>query len=295
MSSDASGAALAAILDALTLVQRQIDSVDRSNRRIEAAQKDILSRLDTIDAGQAGVTDLVPVLEMILARSIEDRDLTHAQFVTTATVAAFAHAAARGIPTPLPVDVADDPLLERFALAQPADMIANDRALVEWRKAAGSVGTAELHALLAQQTRPSPTDISETRVLRYQLAAITRREIESRGGPLPAAAATTVVQDQSANARRARSEALARLWRAGESAALFAEPELAGALDLFAAAERSAGTISEEKLAAELATLHGDLAERLEAGEHPSPADARSPGTGDRSDVVQRDHRNADR
>ena len=248
MSTDVTGAALAAILDALTLVQGQLDSIDRSTRRIEAAQKDLLSRLDTIDAGQAAVTDLVPVLEMILARSIEDRDLTRAQFMTTATIAAFAHAAAAGSPAPLPVDVADDPLLERFVLAQPADLIANGRAFVEWRRAAASAETAELVALFAQQSRPSPTDTAETRVLRYQLAAITRREIEGRGQLPPTAPVTTVARDRSASARRAKSEDLARLWRAGESAALFAEPELAGALDLFAAAERSAGTISEEKL-----------------------------------------------
>ena len=289
MSTDTTGAALAAVLDALTIVQGQLESVARSNTRIEAAQKDILGRLDTLDVGQAGVTDLVPVLEVILARLIEDRDLTHAQFITTATIAAFAHAAAKGNPAPLPVEVADDPLLQRFALAQPADLITNDRALVEWRRVAGGADTAELAALLAQQSQPSSTDTAETRVLRYQLAAITRQEIEGRGVTLPAVRATaTTAQDLSVSAQKARSADLAQLWRAGESAALFAEPELAGALDLFARAERLEGTINEEKLAAELTDLHRALAERLEAGDRPSLTDARSDGEVDRVSEIRR-------
>jgi hypothetical protein len=282
MSADATGAALAAVLDALTLVQGQLDTVVRGNARIEASQKDILTRLDTIDAGQAAVTNLVPVLEMILARSIEDRELTRAQLSTVAAIAGFAHAAASGNPTPLPVDIADDALLERFALLQPADRQSNDRALVEWRKAASSAGSSELLELLARQYQPSPTDTPETRVLRYRLAAISRAEIEGRGVTLPEPPASTFAPDRSALAAYARSEELADVWRAGESAALFADPELAGPLDLFARAERGGEGVAEDQLAIELAGIHRALGDRLAAGERPSAGDGRSGGALDR-------------
>lgn len=280
MSTDASAAALAAILDALTLVQGQLDTVARGNARVEAAQKDILSRLDTIDAGQAAVTDLVPVLETILARSIEDRELTRSQFATVAEIAAFAHAAANGNPAPLPVHVADDRLLERFALAQPVDRRSADRALVEWQKAARNAGSDDLLTLLARQYQPSPTDTPETRVLRYKFAAITRDEIKGRGVTPPTPPALTVANDRSSFARNARSEDLARLWRAGESTALFAEPELAGALDLFAEAERGGGG-DEDRLSVNLATLHRALGDRFAAGERPSIVEAHPKASGD--------------
>jgi hypothetical protein len=273
MSTGANAAALAAVLDALTRVQGQLDTVAKGNARIEAAQNDIMGRLDTIDASQAGVTDLVPVLEAILTRSIEDRDLAAAQFATVAGIAAFAHAAASGNPASLPVDVADDPMLERFALTQPADRVAQDRALVDWHEAARSARSAELQALLARQYQPSPTDTPETRVLRYKLAAITRAEIEGRGAIPPTPPASTVAKDRSGPAQDAWSEHLARLWRAGESIALFAEPELAGSLDLFANAERGGGG-DEDRLSADLAILHRTLGDRLASGERPSIADA---------------------
>lgn len=282
MNTDATGAVLAAVLDALTLVQGQLDTVVRGNARIEASQKDILTRLDTIDAGQAAVTDLVPVLEMILARSIEDRELTRAQLSTVAAVAGFAHAAASGNPTPLPVDIADDALLERFTLLQPADRQSNARALVEWQKAASSTGSSELLALLARQYQPSPTDTPETRVLRYRLAAISRAEIEGRGATLPEPPASTIARDRSALAVHARSAELAAVWRAGESAALFADPELAGPLDLFARAEQGGEGVAEDQLAVALAGLHRALGDRLAAGERPSSADGRSGVAADR-------------
>jgi hypothetical protein len=282
MNTDATGAVLAAVLDALTLVQGQLDTVVRGNARIEASQKDILTRLDTIDAGQAAVTDLVPVLEMILARSIEDRELTRAQLSTVAAIAGFAHAAASGNPAPLPVDVADDPLLERFAFAQPADDRSNERALVEWRKAAANAGTNALLALLARQYQPSPTDTPDTRVLRYRLAAISRAEIEGRGATAPPPPASTVSRDRSAYAADGRSAELAGLWRAGESTALFADPELAGSLDLFARAERSGEGSSDDQLATELAELHRALGDRLAAGERPSAEEGRAQINGDR-------------
>ena len=269
MSSDATDAALAAVLDALTLVQGQLDTIARGHARIEAVQKDMLARLDTIDAGQVAVTELVPVLEMILARSIEDRELTRTQLAVVAAVAGFAHAAASGSAASLPVEVADDPLLERFAMVQPPDRTSKDRALVDWRRATSAAGTAELVGILASQYRPSPSDTAQTRVLRYRLAAITRSEIEGRVVVPPPPPLTIFSQGSTLQERLTKSEQLAHLWRAGESAALYAEPELAGALDLFAEAERQAERRSGKQLSAELAHLHRDLGDRVAAGERP--------------------------
>lgn len=271
MTTEGNDVLMAAVLDALTMVQGQLDTIAKSNSRIEATQKEILHRLDTIDAGQAGVTDLAPVLETILGRLIEDRDLNRAGFARTAEVSAFAYAAAMGNRMPLPVEVADDPLLERYALHQPADHVTDSRALIEWRRAIKEAGTPELVDLLGRQYAPSPTDTPETRVLRYQLAALTRSEIEGRGGTVPALPVSTTAEDRSSLARRARSEDLAQLWRDGPSPALFAEAELAPTLDLFAQAESvREGAVSEAQLTAELAELHGELGDRIEAGERPS-------------------------
>lgn len=289
MSDDRTATALAAILDALTLVQGQLDTVTQGNARIETVQKDILARLDTIDAGQAAVTDLVPVLETILARSIEDRELTRTQLGTVAAIAGFAYAAAKGSPAPLPVEVADDPLLEQFALAQPADRTSQDRALVEWRRIANGASSAELAALLAAQYEPSATDTPEARVLRYRLAAITRAEIEGRGLLPPAPPRTTFAGEASPAARRARSDRLAQLWRAGESAALFAEPELAGALDLFSRAEQRGGSLADHQLSADLAELHRSLGDRIAGGERPSVGDDRPESDGAQLTPVQAD------
>ena len=273
MSTDANAAALVAILDALTLVQGQLDAVGRGNARIEAAQAEIISRLDGLDARQAGVNDVLPALETILARSIEDRQLIREQFTTVASVAAFAHAAATGNSAPLPIGIADDSLLERFVLTQPADRASHERAIAEWRRVSSATATIELISLLARQYKPSPTDTPETRILRYQLAAISRAEIEGRGAVPPSPPASTIAQNSSALADSDKSEELARLWRAGESVALFAEPELAGAIDLFAAAELRWGGSTDEQVSAELARLHRDLGERLSAGERPSAKD----------------------
>ena len=181
MSTDQVSVALAGVLDALTLVQEQLDALTESSQRIEATHKEIVSRLDTIDAGQAAVTDLTPILEMILARSIDDREIMKTQLGTIAAAIGFAHAAANGNRAPLPVAVASDPLLERFILTQPADLASKERALTDWRNAASTTTTAELISFLNHQQQPSPTDTSESRVLRYRLVAITRAEIKGRG------------------------------------------------------------------------------------------------------------------
>jgi hypothetical protein len=181
MTDDPSHVALAAILDSLTLMQGQLDGLAKSSARIEQAHAEVLRRLDTIDAGQVGLTDLVPILETILARMIDDRAIQRDGLERVAQVAAFAHAAALGNGAPLPTDAADDPLLERFLVSQPADRVTPDRALIAWRETVADAGTAELVTILASQYQPSPTDTPETRVLRYRLAAITRAELLQRG------------------------------------------------------------------------------------------------------------------
>lgn len=264
MTDDPSHVALAAILDSLTLMQGQLDGLAKSNVRIEQAHAEILHRLDTLDAGQAGLTDLVPILETMLARMIDDRAIQREGIERVAEVAAFAHAAAIGNGTPLPTDVADDPLLERFLLSQPADMVTPDRALIAWRETVAGLGTPELVTILASQYQPSPTDISETRVLRYRLAAITRAELMQRGVDLPPVPQRTSAEDESAEVRRRRASELANLWRAGAGPALFAEAELAGAVDLFTHAQVGEGGEAERT---RLAMLHRQIGDAIEAGE----------------------------
>lgn len=278
MTDDATAVALAAAIDALTLVQGQLDRLEQSNTRIEFTQREILDRLDAIDAGQAAVTDLLPVLETILARSIEDREASRAGFSRVAQIAAFAHAAALGNGAALPVDAADDPLLAPYLLTQPADRVSGARALADWRRVASGAGSAELVSLLAYQYRPSPTDTRETRILRYQLAAITRAELEGRGIAAQSPPTSTKALDRSPAAVRSRSAELTKLWQAGESTMLYAEPELAGALDLFEAADRRGESEPNYQLSADLAELHGALAARLAAGERPT---AKADGSAD--------------
>lgn len=264
MTDDPSHVALAAILDSLTLMQGQLDGLAKSNARIEQSHAEILHRLDSIDAGQAGLTDLVPILETMLARMIDDRAIQRDGIERVAQVAAFAHAAAMGNGAPLPVDVADDPLLERFLVTQPADHVTPDRALITWRETVAGAGTAELVTILASQYQPSPTDTPETRVLRYRLAAITRAELMQRGADLPPVPSRTRAEDQSAEVRQHRAGELANLWRAGAGPALFAEAELAGAVDLFTQAQ---GAEEGEGLRARLAALHSQIGAAIEVGE----------------------------
>ena len=273
MSTDQVSVALAGVLDALTLVQELLDALTESSQRIEATHREIVNRLDTIDAGQAAVRDLTPILEMILGRSIDDREIMKTQLGTIATAIGFAHAAANGNRAPLPVAVASDPLLERYILTQPADLASEERALTDWRNAASSITTVELISLLNHQQQPSPTDTPETRVLRYRLTAITRAEMKGRGVAPPAPPDTTVAVDRTVSACMIRSHQLAGLWRAGESAALYSESELAGAIDLFDDAERRLGSAAGVDFPPELVSLHSDLATRIEAGDRPSIGD----------------------
>ena len=287
MSTDQVSVALAGVLDALTLVQEQLDALTESGQRIEATHREIVHRLDTIDAGQAAVTDLTPILEMILGRSIDDREIMKTQLGTIAAAIGFAHAAANGNRAPLPVAVASDPLLERFILTQPADLLSDERSLTDWRNAASAASTAELIVLLNRQYQPSPTDTPETRVLRYRLAALTRAEIKGRGAAPPGPPSTAVAVDRTASACMIRSHELAELWRAGESAALYGEPELAGAVDIFDDAERRLGPATGEHYPPELVSLHTDLATRIETGDRPGIDDSRPASSNERATAVE--------
>lgn len=270
MTTDAHTTLLTAILDTLSLMQVQLERIERRSDNVEREIMELHHRLDHIDAAQAGVTDIVPNLETLLARMIEDRRFAKASFATLADISAFTNAAVAGRPAPLPAEVAGDPLLERFLLAQPADYDSPVRALVEWRQTVHDASTAELIPILARQYRPSPTDTPETRVLRYQLGAITRAELMGRGAALPDTPPSTIASDSSDLARKARSEELSRLWQRGATTDLFAEAELAGAVDLFTDVERRSGTISEDQLSSDLAYLHGRIAHDIERGRRPS-------------------------
>ena len=287
MSTDQVSVALASVLDALTLVQEQLDALTESGQRIEATHREIVHRLDTIDAGQAAVTDLTPILEMILGRSLDDREIMRTQLGTIASAIGFAHAAANGNRAPLPVAVASDPLLERFILTQPADLSSEERSLTDWRDAASAASTAELIVLLNRQYQPSPTDTPETRVLRYRLAALTRAEIKGRGVAPPGPPSTAVAVDRTASACMIQSHHLAGLWRAGESAALYSEPELAGAIDIFNDAERRLGSAADVEFPPELVSLHSDLAIRIEAGDRPSIGDSGPAYSNERATAVE--------
>ena len=77
MSVDASSVALAAIMDAVSLLRGEVASLASSNVRIEESQREIERRLDAVDAGIAPLVDLIPFQEAILARVIEGDDATH--------------------------------------------------------------------------------------------------------------------------------------------------------------------------------------------------------------------------
>lgn len=338
MSVDASSVALAAIMDAVSLLRGEVASLASSNVRIEEGQREIRRRLDAVDAGIAPLVDLIPFQEAILARVIEGDDATHKWlgviapvldriveetdqqkdavgslsalteqvrqnvedgqrelsagletgidrlasaieqsrdqqvqgFKATGEMIAFTRAAALGQRAPLPAHVEDNPLFERYVLFQQPDLQSETRALADWRRVARGAGTGELITILSRQQTPSPTDTPDSRLLRYRLAAITRAEIEGRGASAPARPATTRASDRSAASGFQRSQELATLWRAGESPALYADPELAGAVDLFSALEREIGKSQGDAAPPELVSLHRDLADRIEFGERPT-------------------------
>jgi hypothetical protein len=358
MSSDASAVALAALMDAVTLLRGEVAALARSNARVEENQLEMQRRLDVIDTGMAPIADLLPFQEAILASTVEGSAATHkwlgllapvmdkiadqadhsrdaisalhkdvlqtqetaeigqrraatiasgleviaeqltaavaesrkqqsADFSTTGELISFTRAAVLGQPTPLPVHLEDNPMLERYILDQPADLTSKDRALVDWRKALAAVSTEDLITLLLKQQTPSPTDTAQTRLLRYRLVAITRAKLEERGVVAPARSATTRATDRSAATGFERSQELAELWRAGESAALYAEPELAGAVDVFDALESKLGLSETDDAPPELKALHRDLAKRIGLGERPKLEEARPAAQHDHGIAVE--------
>jgi len=341
MTSDASTVAIAALMDALSLLRGEVAALARSNARIEESQEHLHRRINVIDTGIAPLSDLVPYQEAILAKTVDGHADTHewlktlapvlynliersdADRVTTISlhqdiirtqeiagagekgtadialgleviagrldVAAsanrkdrraavaktleligFTRAAVLGQRGPLPIDVEDDPLMERFLLAQPADLTSNERALVDWRKALAGTSAEDLITLLKKQQTPSPTDTPESRLLRYRLAAITRAKIEERGAVPPPRPTTTRATDRSAGSGFLRSQDLAALWRKGESTELYAEPELAGAVDVFDALDDKIAPSASDADHPELTELHNELAKRIELGERPT-------------------------
>lgn len=99
MSDVSQTAALAAILDALTLMQDQVEEIGERSKRLEANQADILARLETIDAAQAIATDLQPNLEHLASEVSETRGEMGEGFARVAQVAGWAHP--RPLATPL--------------------------------------------------------------------------------------------------------------------------------------------------------------------------------------------------
>ncbi len=395
MSADSQSVALAAVLDAVSLLRGEVAALTRSSARMEASHRDLHQRLDTIDAAQAAVTDIVPLLELIAAKTIEGNEATATRLGSVSTVLvaiaeesdrarqeadaarreilvgiqastgaatraivadvlpaleillgqirsnhvaardvsatmldgvagirddaagiavlaykllegasadrkqrahdqekiagliAFTRSAALGHRDPLPVVIEDDPTLEGFVLNQPADLVSTDRALVDWRAIVATASTEDLVTHLRKQQAPSPTDTPHTRVLRYRLAAITRAQIEGRGAMPPTRPSTTRSTDRSEASCTTRSQELADLWRAGESNALYADPELAGAIDFFAAAERRVGPPVDGRSPPELVALHRHLADRIESGDRPMPNDRRPASGYDRPNAVE--------
>ncbi|WP_380784263.1 hypothetical protein [Sphingomonas sp. R86520] len=78
--------ALAALLDGISLLQGQLAALSESNARIEGSHRAIIDRLDTIDAGQAAVTGILPVLEAILGRVIDNQGRTDAGYESVVKV-----------------------------------------------------------------------------------------------------------------------------------------------------------------------------------------------------------------
>ena len=74
MTTEGEDTALARVLDGMALMQGEIASLARTSARIEAHQKEILQRLDTIDAGQAAVGTSRPCWRWCWRSAIENRD-----------------------------------------------------------------------------------------------------------------------------------------------------------------------------------------------------------------------------
>ncbi|RYF12451.1 MAG: hypothetical protein EOO77_17400 [Oxalobacteraceae bacterium] len=255
------------------VLEKILEKSERDREAFDELQGDVRRLAQARTQHRDGNDDVASGLELIVGRldeAVSDNRKERTLGLTAiAELVAFTRAAAMGLRAPLPTDLEDNPLLEGFLLNQPADLVSTGRALIDWRAAVAEAGTADLVMLLRTQQQPSPTDTSETRLIRYRLAAITRAQIEARGITPPPRPKTTRSPDRSAVARIERSQQLAELWRAGESTALYAEPELAGAIDLFDAAERRIGSPVDGKSPPELVAFHRELADRIASGDRP--------------------------
>lgn len=277
--------ALAPVLH--NLIERSdVDRVTTSS-----LHQDIIRTQEIAGAVEKGTADIALGLEVIAGRmdvaASANRKDRRAGVAKTLELIGFTRAAVLGQRGPLPIDVEDDPLMERFILAQPADLTSNERALVDWRKAIAGTGAEDLIALLKKQQTPSPTDTPESRLLRYRLAAITRAKIEERGAVPPPRPTTTRATDRSAGSGFLRSQELAALWRKGESTELYAEPELAGAVDVFDALDDKIAPSASDADQPELAALHSELAKRIELGERPTLDESGPTAQPDRAATIE--------
>lgn len=265
MTTSTNDMVLAAVMEALALMQEQLGAIQ--------------SRLDTIDSGQAAVTDLEPLLETLLARVIDSQVSTGKGMEVISRIAAFAHAAASGSPVPLPSDLLSDPLLDRFRRQMPAERLSPDRALARWRDEVGKASTPDLAAALIRQYESSPSDTVDSVALRYRLAAISREELDRRFVDVPKHPAGPVARDTSAEARMRRANHLATLWRAGPSLQLKGEAELAGVFDVLEQLENQQGIDRET-----VEGMRQKVGDHIAAGHHLSPrrlaaiAEAGAPG-----------------
>jgi len=248
MTSSTNELVLAAVMEALALMQEQLGGIQ--------------SRLDTIDAAQAGVTDLEPMLETLLSRVMDGQASTRKGMESIARVAAFAHAAAAGNPAPLPSDLLADPLLERFRREMPAELQFADRALQRWSGEAAKLSSLDLAVILTQQFEASPTETVEDLALRYRMAAVSRAELQRRHLAVPQFPEALPERDKSPTAAAKRAEHLAALWRAGPSAQLYGEAELAGAVDVFEQLD-AAGEIT----AARIEDMHRKMGNHIADGQ----------------------------
>lgn len=255
------------------VLEKILEKSERDREAIEALRQDVRQTAEANTQTRDGDDNVANGLELIAGRLDEAVNDSRKQrtvgLTAIAELVGFTRAAALGLRAPLPIDLEDNPIFEGFLLNQPADLASTERALVDWRVAVADAGTADLITLLRTQQQPSPTDTTETRLIRYRLSAITRAQIEGRGATPPPRPKTTRASDRSAVACIERSQQLAELWRAGESTALYAEPELAGAIDLFDAAERRIGSPVDGKSPPELVAFHRELANRIASGDRP--------------------------
>ena len=275
MSDDKSTVLLAAVLDSLTLLRGQIDTVQDRLDGIE-------DRLNSIDSGQAGLTDIEPALEIILAKQIESEKSVRGQLATLSRLTAFTHAAATGAPTQLPADLLADPSLERFRREMPAERHSPDRSLERWRDVSAKLSTLDLAVILTQQFQPSPTETVDDLALRYRMAAVSREELRRRYVAVPEFPARPVERDRSSEATAKRAAQLAALWRAGPSPRLYGEAELAGAVDVFEQLEEGEGITR-----AMIEKMHQKMGDHIAEGQRLTPR-LRS-AFGDDDPTVERD------